>query len=234
MNNWKYDLFTGLGNVSTMQDVLGTATRAAHALGFDYCGWLSQLAQPLPKVGHLCFTSTEDAVHERIRQGRYDETPARRHCAAKTSPFMWTGGTNDSVFLQIPDIAEEYYSSGHRGGWAQSVILDDGLSYMFYTDSRDEIPMHELEQRSPHLTWVAAAVHARMLAFKTPSSVTLTFRERDILRYLGEGVDLPDICLKMKLSAETVEFHLENALYKLEIPDIRTAIAQACFMGFLH
>lgn len=234
MNNWKYDLFTGLGCVSTMQDVLETATRATHSLGFDYCGWLSQLAQPLPKVAHLCLTSTEDVVHERIRQGRYDETPARRHCASDTTPFMWCGSTNDSVFRQIPEISEEYYSSGHRGGWAQSVILDDGLSYMFYTDSRDEIPFHELEQRSPHLEWVAAAVHARMLAFQNPSSIKLTMRERDILRYLGEGLDKEDICHTMKLSAETVSFHLENALYKLEIPDIRTAVAQASFMGFLH
>lgn len=234
MNNWKYDLFNDLGNVSTMQDVLQTANRAVHTLGFNYCGWLSQLAQPLPKVAHLCFTSTEDAVHERIRQGRYDETPVRRHCAANTIPFMWTGSTNDAVFLQIPEIAEEYYSSGHRGGWAQSVILDDGLSYMFYTDSRDEIPLDELEQCSPHLEWVAAAVHAHMLSFRTPSSTNLTIRERDILRYLGEGFSQKEICIKMKLSAETVAFHLENALYKLEIPDVRTAVAQASYMGLLH
>ena len=234
MNNWKYDLFTELGNVSAMQDVLGAATHATQALGFHYCGWLSQLAQPLPKVAHLCLTSTEDAVHQRIKQGRYDETPARRHCAAHTTPFHWTGSTNDHVFHQIPEISEEYYSSGHRGGWAQSVILDDGLSYMFYTDSRDEVPTHELEQCSPHLEWVAAAVHARMLAFRSPAVVTLTLRERDILHYLGEGLDQHAICLKMKLGPETVAFHLENALYKLDIPDIRTAIAQASFMGLLH
>lgn len=234
MNNWKYDMFTALSNAITMQDVLGAATQAAKSLGFNYCGWITQLAEPLPKVADLCLTSTEDPVHERIRQGCYDRTPARCHCANNTAPFMWSGSTHDDVFYQIPEIAEEYYSYGHRGGWAQSIILNDGLSYMFYTDSCDEIPMHELKLRSPHLEWVAAAVHAQMLSFRAPAKVRLSLRESDILRYFGEGLDLGEICSKMRLTAETVEFHLETALYKLDIPDVRTAVAQASFMGMLR
>lgn len=233
MTNWKFELLAGLGKVSNMQDVLDTATKATHALGFDYCGWLSQLAQPFPKLSHLCLASDEHEVHRRIQQGAYDEAPVRRHCAQSTSPILWTGDFNDSIFPQAPELYEEYHGCGHRGGWAQSVILDDGMSYLFYTDSRNVMPLSELEQASPHLQWVAAAVHARMLSFRTPDNIVLSLRERDILRHIGDGLGLTAICQLMRLTRKTVAFHIGSALHKLEIPDVRTAVAQASFRGLL-
>ena len=234
MTHWRFDLLSGLSKVTTMQDVLDTAITATQALGFDYCGWLSQLAQPFPKLSHLCLTSTEDQVPKRINQGVYDEAPVRRHCAQSTAPFLWTGDTNDRISQQAPELSEEYHGCGHRGGWAQSVILDDGMSYLFYTDSRNVIPRRELEQASPQLEWVAAAVHARMLAFRTPDNVTLTLRERDILRHIGDGKGITAISHTMRLTRKTVAFHINNALYKLNIPDVRTAVAQASYRKLLH
>lgn len=68
-------------------------------------------------------------------------------------PFMESGSTDGCIFHQLTEIAKEYYSYGHRGEWAYSIILDDGSRYVFYTDSHNEVPFHQREQCAPHLEW---------------------------------------------------------------------------------
>ena len=60
-----------------------------------------------------------------------------------------------------------------------------------------------------------------------PSSVTLTAREKQILRCLAEGLATPDIARRLSISRVTVRNHVQNVLQKLDVHNKLAAVAFA-------
>ena len=60
-----------------------------------------------------------------------------------------------------------------------------------------------------------------------PSSVTLTSREKQILRCLAEGLATPDIARRLSISRVTVRNHVQNVLQKLDVHNKLAAVAFA-------
>ena len=58
-------------------------------------------------------------------------------------------------------------------------------------------------------------------------SVTLTSREKEILRCLAEGLATPDIARRLSISRVTVRNHVQNVLQKLDVHNKLAAVAFA-------
>jgi PAS domain S-box-containing protein len=58
-------------------------------------------------------------------------------------------------------------------------------------------------------------------------SVTLTSREKEILRCLSEGLATPDIARRLAISRVTVRNHVQNVLQKLDVHNKLAAVAYA-------
>ena len=58
-------------------------------------------------------------------------------------------------------------------------------------------------------------------------SVTLTSREKEILRCLSEGLATPDIARRLSISRVTVRNHVQNVLQKLDVHNKLAAVAYA-------
>ena len=59
------------------------------------------------------------------------------------------------------------------------------------------------------------------------ASVTLTSREKEILRCLAEGLATPDIARRLAISRVTVRNHVQNVLQKLDVHNKLAAVAFA-------
>lgn len=59
------------------------------------------------------------------------------------------------------------------------------------------------------------------------ASVTLTSREKEILRCLSEGLATPDIARRLAISRVTVRNHVQNVLQKLDVHNKLAAVAFA-------
>lgn len=66
-----------------------------------------------------------------------------------------------------------------------------------------------------------------------PSSVTLTAREKQILRCLAEGLATPDIARRLSISRVTVRNHVQNVLQKLDVHNKLAAVAFAHQHGLI-
>lgn len=234
-SKWQIDLFTSLNNASNVQDVLDCTLKITKRFGFDYCGLRTELPIPLSKKRTLALNTNEnDQVKDKIEEGHYDETPVVKHCSRSIEPFFWTGRRDDKVFLQIPELAEEYQSSGRFGGWAQSLIETKQIYSIFWVDTSAPVLQKDIEHVNFEMEWIATSALIKMNQIKLQSDIILSEREKEVLRWFGDGKTANDIGQILHLSHSTVNFHLRNAMYKLDAKNKTSAVVKAIYLNLLH
>lgn len=78
---------------------------------------------------------------------------------------------------------------------------------------------------------VAGRVVRRM---RGPSPVSLSAREREVLRLVARGLSNPEIAAALHISEATVKTHLLRAFAKLEVSDRTAAVTRALAAGLLE
>lgn len=234
MNNWQVDLFTGLEHSTGMQDVLDVALSIVKPFGFDYVGWRTELPLPMTQKKTLALNTVEDQVLQKTASGGYDDAPVPQHCSRSMEPITWLGKTTDEVFIKAPDVFEEYRSWGRHGGWAQSLIESRQLYSMFWVDSAVQLEQSDIDNINFQMQWVSTAVLSKMNQVKTMADIKLSIREKEILRWTGDGKTADQIAEILTLSPSTINFHLRNTMMKLDAPNKTAAVVRAIFFGLLH
>lgn len=233
-SQWQIDFFTGLNNAVDMQDVLDTTLKTIKPFGFDFCGWRSKLPLPLSQRKFSTLRANEDKVSEQEDNGFYDEAPVAKHCAISTEPISWRGTTEDDTFLAAPHLIEEYYGSGHFGGWAQSMIENKNMFSMILVDSTVVLDQKDIDNVDLKMQWVSTAVLSKMNQFRLQPDVKLSEREKEVLRWSGDGKTGWEISQILNLGQSTVNFHMRNAMFKLNAPNKTSAIVKAIYLNLLH
>lgn len=234
MSPWQISFLDALYDVDDMQDILDVAARATKAQGFEFCAWQTELPLPLTRHRSFGLSSTDDEVHTKGRNGGYDQSPALKHCAQSTTPFWWYGTTDDDVFNQAPELFEEYYGWGHHGGWAQSSFDSLGMCSVFVADTCQILTPKDLKHIDMNMQWIATATHSRIRYQQSCQHIQLTLREQEVLRWSADGKTAEEIAIILSLNVGTVNFHLRNAMLKLDAPNKIAAIVKAIYLQLLN
>ena len=233
-SSWQVDLFNRINDSTNMQDVLDSALKTTRNFGFEFCGWRSKLPTPLSQRRFSVMNSNEDRLTQERENGYYDDAPAVRHCATSNDPFFWNGTTEDEAFLKAPALFEEYYSTGHFAGWAQSVVENRNMFSMFYVDSKFRMTIEDIQHVDLKLQWVATAVLCKMYQIRLQPDIQLSEREKEVLRWSGDGKTASEISQILKLSSSTINFHMRSAMFKLSAPNKTAAVINAIYLGLLN
>ncbi len=233
MRNWQVDLFTGLERATNMQDVLGTTLRTVRDFGFDYAGWRTELPLPITQKRTLALNTSEDEVLQKVSEGGYDDSLGVKHCSRSMEPFYYLGNTHDETFFKQPELWEEYYGLGRYGGWAQSLIESKSMFSLFWVDTSSPITQRDIDNVYFQMEWVSIAVLSRMNKVRSDTDIQLSLREREVLRWTGDGKTADQIAEILMLSPSTINFHLRNAMKKLDAPNKTAAVVRAIFLKLL-
>lgn len=230
MNNWQEDLLATLEKPHTFNDILRVGEQTVQTLGFKNCTWITQLPIPLTRREVFAVANCNDEVTQRVRSGWYNKAPVFRICAETTRPVMWTGRAEGRLFDMNPSMWEEHFSLGRLGGWAQSVQDRLGIYSLFITSSNEQLEENDIEPYQRQLQWLTHAMHFAMFTSRDEHDRILTNREREILRWTGDGKTVSEIGMILALSDSTVNFHLRNAMAKLDAPNKTSAVVKAIFL----
>ena len=226
MNDWKLELFSGLSRAGSMEDVIDTAAAAIRHQGFDYCSWKAM--PPHAPTGMLLEVASAD---EEI-YGRILSNPS--HASVAPSQ-LWAGIAENEVRSNAPRLVESFSDHHSCSSWLYPACDSRTGAYsIFYANSSTALSEEQLQQVSPDMQWIAAAVHASMFYLPVRLSIPLTLREKSVLSLIEEGMDLEEIATQLRLTEPTTFFHLESAEYKLQTPDPLQAAAKARFFGLLN
>lgn len=227
MNDWKIALFSGLSRANSMEDIIDTAAAAVRHQGFDYCSWKAIPPHAKTNTPLLEVASVDEEIYGHILSGQspMPEAPV----------LLWAGMAEDEVRSNAPHLVESVSTQYSGSSWLYPARDSrTGIYSIFHANSSTALSQEQLEQISPDMQWVAAAVHASMFYLPLRLSIPLTLREKSVLSLIEEGMALEDIAAQLRLTEPTTSFHLESAEYKLQTPDPLQAAAKARFFGLLN
>jgi len=149
-------------------------------------------------------------------------------------PYIWTtdaaGGT--------PAALKDGEKHGIRCGWTISYCAAPGLMSVFVlAREHPSITKAELIRKEPLLRHLAWACHYQLqcdFSLSPGRLPHLTRREVEILRWSALGKTSGEIATIIEHSKRAVEFHLQNAMRKLDVVNKTQAVACAIMLGLLH
>jgi LuxR family transcriptional regulator, quorum-sensing system regulator BjaR1 len=191
---------------------------ALHQVGLGAC-LISRLpvAEPLNWKEHIVANGWPPEWYHRYRgAGHYRHDPCVRRCRYSAEAFLWSDIWKDGLERPAQTVMQEAADFGLREGICvplhapfvppcvvslsgeAAVLPGDGVQMMTIL---------------AHLAWQSAMQFAAALC--SPSQPVLTSREREILRWVGEGKTAWEISRILSLSEHTVLSHQRNARGKL-------------------
>jgi LuxR family transcriptional regulator len=207
------------------------------ALGFEYCGYVLNLPLPLSSPRYEMVNNYPEAWKSRYGEKDYIAVdPSVRKALWSTRPGLWT----DELFAPTPQLWREAQEAGLRHGWFQSCIDKKGVvGILTLARSGAPISRMELVAHDLQLRWLVQVAHqslskllmAKLGILEYPS---LTEREVQVLRWTADGKTTGEISNILAISENTVNFHIKNAVQKLQSSNKTAAVVRAAVLGLLH
>jgi len=161
--------------------------------------------------------------------------PTVQHGVRSLLPLVWT----DEIFSPARELWEEARSFGLRFGWAQSSRDAHGVVGMLtLARSNESLSAAELQDKYFKMIWLTQVAHQAISQCITPKlmpeiNARLSKRETEVLRWTAEGKTSGEIAEILNLSERTVNFHIGNAMTKLNATNKTAAAIRAAVLGFL-
>jgi len=97
---------------------------------------------------------------------------------------------------------------------------------------------YELFENKMKMVWLAQFSHATMSRLLVPkyapeTLITMTLREKEVLRWTAEGKTAYEIGQILDVSERTVNFHINNVVTKLGASNKTQAAVKAATLGML-
>lgn len=236
MTNWQEDLLDVLDQAQSEHEVFRRIEAAARSLGFDYCAYGLRVPLPLSNPRTILLNNYPVEWQERYAQQGYVQIdPTVQHGCRKNTPLVWT----DEVFAQAQGFWEDARSFGLRFGWAKACIDGGGVRGMLtLARSGEALTAQEVDHNEMKMRWLAHMAHVVLSRIFTTRQAeqmqpNLTAREIEVLKWTADGKTSADISSLLEVSENTVNFHVKNAVFKLQTTNKTAATVRAAMLGLL-
>lgn len=236
MNTWQEHQLQALQSIQSEQQLFQTILSLGKELGFDYCTYGLRLPFPLVMPKTVIFSNYPTAWQAQYQAKNYLAIdPTVQHGMRSPLPLLWT----EDLFSPVRELWEEAHSFGLHYGWAQSIRDFNGVTGMLtLARSNDPITETELEANQFKMASLAQTVHLGMSQCLTPklmpeADAKLSNREIAVLRWTADGKTSGEISSILNIAERTVNFHINNAVAKLNAANKTSAAVKAAMLGLL-
>lgn len=236
MDTWQEDRISALLSIESEQDLFNQVTDIAATMGFEYCAYGIRMPIPISRPSVAMFNNYPQQWQARYNERGYIQVdPTVRHALKSTLPIVWS----NKVFEPAREMWEEARAHGLHTGWAQASRGASGsVGLLTLARSAEQLSDGELAANQGKMLWLTQYVHAamtRLLISKlTPETqISLTVREKDVLRWTAEGKTAYEISQILSISERTICFHINNVVSKLGASNKTQAAVKAAALGML-
>jgi LuxR family transcriptional regulator, quorum-sensing system regulator SolR len=237
MKAWQEEQVQLLLSGTSAEDLFQQLTILARGLGFDYCSYGIRMPLPISAPKTEVFSNYSSAWQKCYQEQNYlvvDPTVVRG--SRSTMPFVWT----DELFAPARNLREDAKAHGLEYGWAQSCRDVQNIGGMLtLSRSHEDLSGSELRAKTPEMIWLVQLAHFGMSRCLTSrllpeAEVTLSKREIEVLRWTAEGKTSGEVADILRITERTVNFHITNAVTKLNANNKTAAAIRASVLGLLY
>lgn len=226
-----------LRSAGNVDDLFDTVTHYALRLGFEYCIYSVTIPALTTKSRFHLYNNCPDGWAETyLTELYYEKDPLILKVKQSVSPVIW----REEIFsenIKIWQLAQNYglYTGISMPSWAANDVFGN-LSFL---RSKDAVTKDEVEELSASLSVIGNYLHHTMYQFLDVENelripvVSLTMREREILRWTSEGKTAEVVGAILSISTRTVNFHISNILTKLTAVNKVQAVVKAQSLGLI-
>ncbi|OAF08752.1 transcriptional regulator [Bradyrhizobium centrolobii] len=169
----------------------------------------------------------------------YAIDPAVRRTPTVSGPFLWDElGQQCQLEPGEQRVLDEAKEAGLKHGISVPLFGPSGrVSVVAFASQFDDANPQYHVSRLSALAWhfhIAFAEIARPSAIDRDRKLILSEREKDCLRWVGEGKSSWEIGIILKISENTVNFHLKNAIRKTGTTNRTQSLVKALRLGLLE
>lgn len=218
-------------NVTSAKEAFAVTCTLARQLGFEHVIHAPVRNHP-DATKNWAATSYPPSWQEvYIAKGYLSRNPVRQRAAISSVPFLWSE-LRKTLPKSAQELFEDCQASGMKdgyvvpvhGAWGQAAAIGFACQSLEAAANPGRTGLQLLAYKLHHL----------FDQVSTPRSIQLTPRERQILIRLAEGKQNPDIADMLKISENSVEWHLKNIYRKLEVNTRTAAVIKAIQLGTLE
>lgn len=237
MQTWREDQLQSLLDIENEDELFQALTKMARDLGFDYCAYGARAPFPVSRPRIVTYSNYPLRWQAMYQDRGYLQTdPTVRHGMRSSAPVVWS----DRLFGSTRQLWEEARSFGLNVGWAQSSWSANGLGGMLtVARSAEPLTAAELRSKGMKLSWLAQSAHVAMsqrlgASLAPETRVRLSDREIEVLKWTADGKTSAEISDILSISERTANFHIANAMTKLNAANRTAAVVLAATMGMLQ
>lgn len=237
MKNWQDDLLGITDIISCEHTVFKKIESAAWSLGFEHCAYGLRAPLPITNPRTIMLNNYPSEWQDRYASENYLKIdPTVLHGRRTQVPLTW----DDSVFSSTAKLWEEARHFGLCIGWAQSNFDAVGVGGMLtLSRSCEALTQSELASQEIKFRWLTSISHhclSRIFISKLVEQTrpALTPREIEVLKWTADGKTSSDISNILAVSENTVNFHIKNAVGKLQTANKTAAVVRAAMLGLLN
>lgn len=237
MNSWHEDRLNALLDIGSEADLFNEIEQVAREMGFEYCAYGIQMPVPVSRPTVVMYNNYSDDWKQRYEERNYLEIdPTVRHGLTSTLPVVWS----NQLFASAPELWEEARGHGLHFGWAQASRDRSGaVGMLTLARSMEQLTESELSTNYAKMAWLTQYAHAGMSKLLVPkhvpeSTIVLTSREREVLRWTAEGKTAGEVAQILNMSERTVNFHINNIVVKFGASNKTQAAVKAAVLGMLE
>lgn len=232
--------YQAVAEARTKDELLGALLGVANKLDFGLLTALLVVDRPQQASTFVSLANNPGAYLEAANDlNAAKRDPVQQHVKRSSVPLVWDQATyvnNDAADLW--DIQAPF---GYRTGVAVALHLPGARHFVLGVDREPALPKNQLRLTRLLADIQLLAVHAQDAAIRLlaplaqpAEKISLTRRETEVLQWTMLGKDTGAIAQILGLSPNTVKFHAENAMAKLNCESRHAAVLRAMEFGLLQ
>ncbi|WP_424196559.1 LuxR family transcriptional regulator [Ampullimonas aquatilis] len=211
-----------------------------HELGFDTFIYALRIPTQFSESRIVVIKGYPDAWLDRYWEKQYASSdPVVAHCSQQIMPIIWNN-LKLAKYSASAQVMHEAGDFGMKDGISMPIHSPHGeLGILSFAVNRKGKPAKEITLHAyPYVQLMAGYVHeAVQHVFQLPNPTNrapLTLRESECLRWAADGKTTWEMARLLSLSEATINFHLNNAMIKLDVSNRQHAIAKAILQGLIN
>ena len=235
MKGWQKEKLHELRFIDNDRTMFQKTAGWAKELGFEFCTFTMRVPVPVSNPKTFAATNYPESWQAAYTSNNYvNIDPVVRHGLSSEEMLVWS----DSIFSETQDFWRAAQEAGLRHGLSIPTRGCHGvIGLLSLARSSGEITPSEFDDIKFKLAWLGQIVHQGMskhLAINSAIGKDLSKREISVLCWTSEGKTSGEIAEILRISERTVNFHINNAIAKLDAPNKTAAAVQAALLGLLR